>query len=226
LLTDEGLGGASTLVRLPLVNSHRRLTLCAASLATAFAVCAAVIWLVMDLSSRAVRLDTRIYFELSTPNGSAVASTFAKLCNPTPFAYLAAVPIVIALARRRRWLALGAIIITVGAIVTSEVLKSKLGVSHPTASGYGTYVRHSWPSGAAAAATALACSLTLVAPPRLRPYAAVLGTAFALAVVCSVLRLGWHYPSDAVGGVLIALSWAAAALAGVCVYSPGSLTNG
>jgi membrane-associated phospholipid phosphatase len=198
---------------LSVVSSHRRLALRAALLAITFGVCAATVWLVIDLSSHAVRLDTRLYFDLSAPNGSAIASAIAKLCNPTPFAYLAAVPVVIALARRRPLLALGAVMIIVGAIVTSELLKSKLGVTHPTESGYGTYVRHSWPSGAVTAATALACSLTLVVPTRVRPYAAVFGTGFALAVVCSVIRLGWHYPSDAVGGLLVALTWGAVTVA-------------
>jgi membrane-associated phospholipid phosphatase len=183
------------------------------------------VWLLVDLSSEAVRLDTRLYFDLSTPNGSAIASTFAKLCNPVPYVYLAAVPVVIGLARRRPLLALGAIMITVGALVTSEVLKSKLGASHPTASGYGTYVRHSWPSGAVTAATAVACSLVLVVPPRLRPYAAVLGAAFALAVAGSVVRLGWHYPSDAIGGVLIALTWGAVAVVALCVCRSSGLTG-
>jgi membrane-associated phospholipid phosphatase len=208
---------------LSVLTPHRRVALLAAILAVTFGVCAAMVWLVVDLSAHAVQLDTRLYFDLSAPDGSAIASTFAKLCDPTPFAYLAAGPIVIALARRRPLLALAAITIIVGAIVTSELLKSKLGVSHPTESGYGTYIRHSWPSGAAAAATALACSLVLVAPARLRPSAAVLGAGFALAVVCSVVRLGWHYPSDAIGGVLIALTWAAVAVAALCLYTPSRL---
>jgi membrane-associated phospholipid phosphatase len=219
------LGAPSTLIRLSVVSSQRRLALRAAMLGIAFGVCAALVWLAVDLSSHVVRLDTRLYFDVSTPNGSAIASTFAKLCNPRPFAYLAAVPIVIALARRRPSLALGAIMITVGAIVTSELLKSKLGVSHPTASGYGTYVRHSWPSGATTAATALACSLVLVVRPRLRPYAAILGAGFALAVVCSVVRLGWHYPSDAVGGVLVALTWGAVTVATLCVVGPSRISG-
>ncbi len=75
------------------------------------------------------------------------------------------------------------------------------------------------------AAATLACSLVLVVPPRLRPYAAVLGAAFALAVAGSVVRLGWHYPSDVVGGVLIALTWAAAAVAALCVYRPSGLAS-
>jgi membrane-associated phospholipid phosphatase len=217
------LDGPSTLVRLSVINSHRQLAFRAATLALTFGALAAIVWLVLDLSSHAVRLDTRLYFDLSAPESSATARTFAELCNPTPFAYLAAVPIVIALARRRPLLALGALTITVGAIITSELLKSKLGLTHPTESGYGSYVRHSWPSGAVAAATALACSLTLVTPPRARRYAAVLGAGFALAVACSVVRLGWHYPSDTVGGVLIALTWAAAVVAALCVYRPGRL---
>jgi membrane-associated phospholipid phosphatase len=195
----------------------------AAMLALSFGGCALMLWLALDLSPHAVRLDTSLYSELRAANGSATASALVRLCNPTPFVYLAAVPVVIALARRRLSLALGAAMIVAGAIVTAELLKSKLGVSHPTASGYGSYVRHSWPSGTVTAATALACSLALVAPARLRPAAGLLGAAFAAAVVGSVLRLGWHYPSDTAGGVLVALAWAALTVAILFGCRPGQV---
>jgi membrane-associated phospholipid phosphatase len=50
-------------------------------------------------------------------------------------------------------------------------------------------------------------------PRRLRIAAAVAGVAFVCAVGCSVLVLQWHYPSDVLGGVLVALGWACAAVA-------------
>jgi hypothetical protein len=53
----------------------------------------------------------------------------------------------------------------------------------------------------------LALALVLVSPARLRPYVAAAGGVLALAVGYSVLLLGWHYPSDVVGGYLMAGAW-------------------
>ena len=63
---------------------------------------------------------------------------------------------------------------------------------------------------------AIALALVLVVPTRARPLAAVLGLVFALAVSFCVVALGSHFPSDIVGGFLLATFWTlvvAAALA-------------
>ena len=44
----------------------------------------------------------------------------------------------------------------------------------------------------------------LVAPRGLRPLAALLGTGLAIGVSFSILVLGWHFPSDVLGGFFIA----------------------
>jgi hypothetical protein len=63
----------------------------------------------------------------------------------------------------------------------------------------------------------LAICLVLATPPRMRPLAAVVGTGFALSVAFSVIALGWHFPSDAVGGFLLASGWALVLMAGLAV---------
>ncbi len=60
----------------------------------------------------------------------------------------------------------------------------------------------------------LAIALVVVMPRRLRPAAAVVGVALALAVSFSIVSLGWHFPSDVVGGYLLATGWALVLLAG------------
>src|SRR5205085_6263944 len=40
-----------------------------------------------------------------------------------------------------------------------------------------------------------------------RPYVGAAMAAFAIAVVYSFLELGWHYPSDVLGGFLVAAVW-------------------
>ena len=59
----------------------------------------------------------------------------------------------------------------------------------------------------------LALCAVLVAPPALRAATAVLGGAFAVGVGYAVLVLGWHYPSDVLGGFLVAGLWTSLAVA-------------
>jgi hypothetical protein len=60
---------------------------------------------------------------------------------------------------------------------------------------------------------ALALCAILVAAPRFRPYVAALGAVFAIAVCYAFLTLGWHYPSDVLGGYLVAAAWSGVAVA-------------
>jgi membrane-associated phospholipid phosphatase len=53
----------------------------------------------------------------------------------------------------------------------------------------------------------------LAAPARLRPLVAAVGAAFAVAVCYSFLALAWHYPSDVLGGFLVATTWTLLAVA-------------
>jgi hypothetical protein len=62
----------------------------------------------------------------------------------------------------------------------------------------------SWPSGHATAAMTVALCGVLVAPRAWRPLAAVLGTALTVGVSYSILVLHWHFPSDVLGGLLLA----------------------
>ena len=88
------------------------------------------------------------------------------------------------------------------------------GVEHPRA-GSVFIGPASWPSGHATAATALALSVVLVVPPRLRPVTAVLALLFIAGVGISLLILAWHMPSDVLGGYLMAALWMALAVAGL-----------
>jgi hypothetical protein len=128
--------------------------------------------------------------------------------------YLAAIPVLIALIRRRPRVAAALAAVMLGANVTTQLLKPLL--AHPRAAGGASPIAAaSWPSGHATAAMSLALCFVIAAPSRLRPWAAAAGAAFAVAVSFSFLTLAWHFPSDVFGGFLVATMWtmlAAAAL--------------
>jgi membrane-associated phospholipid phosphatase len=143
------------------------------------------------------------------PQLNTLANRIADLCNPKPYVYFCALPVLIALARRRARVAITISGILLGANVTTQLLKPML-AQHRADSLLGTILppdAASWPSGHATAAMSLALCLVLACPGRLRPAMAALGAAFAIAVSYSFMTLGWHYPTDVLGGFLIAMTW-------------------
>ncbi len=60
-----------------------------------------------------------------------------------------------------------------------------------------------YPSGHATSAMSIALAAVLVAPPRLRVAVACGAAAYVIAVSTSLLVIGWHLPSDVLGGLLI-----------------------
>ncbi len=139
-----------------------------------------------------------------------------SLCDPSRVVFLAAVPVVVALARRRAHDACAVLVLLAGAGVTTLVLKHVLpepflGVPSPV-----PYPR--FPSGHSTAAMSLVLALTLVAPARLRPLIAGLGAVFAAAVGYALLTLGSHYPTDVLGGFLVATMWSLLTVAGLAGF--------
>jgi hypothetical protein len=62
---------------------------------------------------------------------------------------------------------------------------------------------------------ALALCATLAVPALWRPAVATAGGLFAIGVGYATLSLGWHFPSDTIGGFLVAALWTALAVAAV-----------
>lgn len=181
--------------------------------AGAGAVLLALTWLLalhVGIFQRADQSILAGFVDLHAHRGvDRLASAIAHLCNPNPYVFLAAVPVTVALVRRRAraLMAIGAILL--GANVTTQLLKPLLAQPRADQLIHGlVYINPaSWPSGHATAAMSLALCCVLAAPPRLRPAVACLGAAFAVAVSYSFLTLAWHYPSDVFGGFLVAGTW-------------------
>lgn len=172
------------------------------------------------------RADQTLYSSFSDlgqhPQLSSIAGFVAQLCNPQPYVYFAAVPVVVALARRRIWVAIAIVAILVGANMTTQLLKPLLAEPRAASLLHGVLPPSpaSWPSGHATAAMSLALCSVMAVPSRLRPYVAALGAAFAVAVSYSFLALGWHYPSDVFGGFLVAGTWTLLGVAAVFTADP------
>ncbi len=157
----------------------------------------------------------RGFTSLQRPRVSHVASFFIHLCNPKPYVYLCMVPPLVALARRRLPVAIAIGAVLLGANVTTQLLKPLLAQPRYSALADGIIWSSagSWPSGHSTAAMSLALCSVLAAPARLRPLVAAIGGAFAVAVGYSLVTLGSHFPSDVLGGFLVAGTWTMVAVA-------------
>ncbi len=157
----------------------------------------------------------------------AAASFIAHLCDPSPYVYFAGAVVVLALVRRRFWVATAIAAIILGANETTQLLKPLL--AEPRAAwllgGVAPVGPSSWPSGHATAAMSLALCLVIAVPARARPAVAALGAMFAVAVSYSFLALEWHYPSDVLGGFLVAAIWTLVGAAAVFALDARGVTG-
>lgn len=152
----------------------------------------------------------------------------------TPVLLCFGIVLIVIAGLRRNWLA--ATVVTgafVGAILSAEALKAllprpELAVAYESLMG-SKEALNTYPSGHATLATALAMGALILVPPRLRPYVAIAGSTLTIAVSTSVVAAGWHRPSDAIGGIALALTWMSAGAAmtlarrGVPAHDRGTL---
>jgi len=113
---------------------------------------------------------------------------------------------------RRRWmLALQIAVLVVGANLSTQLLKYY--VLHRPDLDVTYVLANSLPSGHTTAAASVAVAAVLVAPPRARPVATVLGGAYAGLTGVSTLVGQWHRPSDVVAALFVVLAWCGVATA-------------
>jgi membrane-associated phospholipid phosphatase len=178
------------------------------------AAAAAIVWGLAFHVPRAAWADDKLLNGLerfqSTPVGR-VAEPLASLANPFPYVLLAGLVVILAARVRGASGALAVVFVVAGASLTTEHLKPALAVQRVSLQVDAA----SWPSGHSTAAMALALSAAIAAPAISRWVLAFAGVLLAIGVGGSVVLLGWHYPSDAVGGFLVAGCFACLALAGL-----------
>jgi membrane-associated phospholipid phosphatase len=188
--------------------------------AAAGVVLLAVTWYLSHYVGLVKRVDVSIlrgFAELDRPGLDRITQFIAGLCDPQRYVFLAAVPVLVALARRRPQVAAMLALILVGANETTQLLKPLLAAPRDPVQWF-PITTASWPSGHATAAMSLTLCGVIAAPARRRPVVAAALAAFAVAVCYSFLELGWHYPSDVFGGFLVAATWTLLGIAGLSIY--------
>lgn len=187
--------------------------------AAASLVALAVVWWVSHYTAAGRHADASIlagFADLTRPRLDRLTDFVAGLCSPSPYVFLAAVPVLTALVRRRPRVAVMLGVVLLCANETTELLKPLLaGPRDPSA--FGVLYDATWPSGHATAAMSLALCMVIAAPARWRPAVAASMAAFAVAVSYSFLELAWHYPSDVLGGFLVAGTWTLLGVAGLSI---------
>ncbi|MEN2742553.1 phosphatase PAP2 family protein [Microbacterium sp. X-17] len=152
-------------------------------------------------------IDERSFAGADVWKGDLIDFAHAFL-NALPVAAVVAgaiIAVVIVLVRRN-WLVFAiAVGAAIAANVSTQVLKYSV-LSRPE-KGVDAGLANSLPSGHTAVAASAALVVFLVASPRLRPLAAVVGSVFTIAAGASTLVEQWHRPSDVIAGMLVVAFW-------------------
>jgi membrane-associated phospholipid phosphatase len=159
-------------------------------------------------------LDT----QMSDPIGYVIAHS----ADPAPLAAMLGVLFALGWALGRRREAVAAVALVGGANITAQALK--ILVAHPrfySVLGTDQVGAAAFPSGHATASMSIALAAVLVAPPRVRIAVAAGAAAYAIAVSTSILVLGWHFPSDVLGGMLLASGFFFCAVAALRASATG-----
>ncbi|MCW3015680.1 MAG: phosphatase family protein [Solirubrobacterales bacterium] len=154
------------------------------------------------------------FVALNRPRATELIDHVAHLADPKPYAVIGLALAALAAVRRRPRVAVAIVFLLFVNGATTESLKQLL--AEPRFSEWlanGQIAAASWPSGHATAAMTLGLCAVLASPPVARPTVAAIGALFAVSVSYSILALGWHFPSDVIGGFFVASMWTLVAVA-------------
>jgi undecaprenyl-diphosphatase len=165
------------------------------------------------------RLDDTVLDAFSTPSGAVhdLAFLVEQLVSPLGQGVAVALACLLALRLGRPRRALFAVALVAGTAVIVQVLKVLLEHARyqpvPGEPFEWFPVAKAFPSGSTAGALSIALAFLFVVPRSWRRATGALGLVFTLAVSLAVLILNYHYPSDVLGGWLVALGWCFALIA-------------
>lgn len=185
------------------------------AIAAGCAAAAGLVYALAVLTVRGQELDSSAFGNLTPRVNLRVFDATDNLLSTISIASVALLGLTIAalaLARRRGDLASAAVLLLMGANVTTQILKAALPRPDLLDEADGA-LGGSFPSGHVTVAMSLAMAFALVSPRGIRPLVATVGTLYAAGVGIAVLALDWHRPSDVLGAYLVATAWAALAAA-------------
>ncbi|MEA2245985.1 MAG: hypothetical protein QOH46_514 [Solirubrobacteraceae bacterium] len=158
------------------------------------------------------------FMALDRPRVHWLVEALASLADPLPYAVAGLVLAGAAVVQGRKWRAAAVVALLVVTGASTQIVKQL--VAQPRVEAWLPVDQigdAAWPSGHATAAMTLALCAVLVVPPALRAVTALAGGLFAAGVGYAVIVLAWHYPSDVLGGFLMASTWTALAISGLRV---------
>src|SRR5262249_27061070 len=144
------------------------------------------------------------FLEPGSRKGS-VAAAVVLLGDPTVLLPLLGLACAIVVVRGRPHGAAAAVAVVAGANLTTQLVKVAL--AHPRLQallGSEQIAANSFPSGHVTAVASIAVAYLFVVPREWRSAVVLCGALALAAVGSSVMALSWHYPSDVLGGVLVA----------------------
>jgi membrane-associated phospholipid phosphatase len=196
------------------LGSRERLALRTAAASAVGLVAVGVLALAFEKGLRRDAVMLQAFTGLDRSRIHPQIRAIALSVDPIPYACAGLALVAACLARRRFWRAAAVATILLGAGASAQVLKQLFAAPRFPTFGSGFRVEEiGWPSGHAAAATALVMCAVIVVPPRRRAGVALAGGAYAVVMAHATLALTWHYPSEVLGGILLAGVWGCGALA-------------
>lgn len=173
------------------------------------AVCAAafvVVYVVFVRSYVGQVIDERAFDGANAWSGSVEIAHDLLDILPAVAVVVASVLAIVLVAVRRNWRVLiVALAAAALALISNQMLKYSI-LDRPD-TGVTDGLSNSFPSGHTSLAATAALVVFLLAGPRLRPVAAVLGSLFAVAAGASTLVEQWHRTSDVIASLLLVAFW-------------------
>lgn len=177
----------------------------------AAAMCVVALYCAAVLTPWGQNLDDVVFIERmeDSPTSTIAFKTLLPYINVATIALFLIAVGVIATRRHIRVVGLVMAASFLGAVLTAEVMKRVL--PRPELSGLEDLIKgggqNSFPSGHTTIAVAAVMTLIVISAPRWKPRIVLFGGILAATIAVGVLAAGWHRPSDALGGIALALGW-------------------
>lgn len=194
---------------------HRQALLCTVALGAV----AAVQFLAIQTTTGQF-IDDRLMQVVRTSSGAVGALATASLSSVSPPLILLVLVLigVVGVFTRRISAVVRAVIVCVGANITTQVLKHAI-VERPLLSDVVASTPNSFPSGHATLAISVVAAVLIILPTSAALIVALPAALWAGAVALGTIAAGWHRPSDIVGAVLIVFAWDQATRFGAALLS-------